>query len=71
MTVNPGFSEQSFLASMLPEIRTVRDRIDRSSYPISLAVDGGVDEQTSTDLLQTGTDVLVSGTEIFKHPPYH
>jgi len=71
MTVNPGFSGQSFLASMLPKIRAVRDRIDRSDSPISLAVDGSVNDRTSAHVLQAGADVLVSGSGIFKHPPYH
>jgi ribulose-phosphate 3-epimerase len=71
MTVNPGFSGQSFLASMLPKIRTVRDRIDRSGYSISLEVDGGVNVRTSAQVLAAGADILVSGSGIFEHPPYH
>lgn len=70
MTVNPGFSGQSFLASMLPKIRDVRDRIDRSGHSISLEVDGGINAKTCGQVLEAGADILVAGSGIFKNPPY-
>lgn len=42
MSVNPGFGGQSFIPSVLPKIRRVRDLIDRSGREIRLEVDGGV-----------------------------
>ncbi|MEJ2716307.1 MAG: ribulose-phosphate 3-epimerase [Deltaproteobacteria bacterium] len=70
MTVNPGFSGQSFLASMLPKIRTVRERVDRSPYQIDIEVDGGVDVATAPEVIKAGADILVCGSGIFHHPPY-
>ena len=42
MSVNPGFGGQSFIPSVLPKIRRVRELIDRSGREIRLEVDGGV-----------------------------
>ncbi len=42
MTVNPGFSGQAFLGSVVPKIRRVRELIDQSGHAIDLEVDGGV-----------------------------
>lgn len=70
MTVNPGFGGQSFIPTMLPKMRNLRQMIDDSGYDILIEVDGGVSPSTAPDLLQCGVDVLVSGSAVFGHPPY-
>src|SRR5262249_42761771 len=42
MSVNPGFGGQSFIASQLDKLRTLRRRIDASGRNIDLEVDGGI-----------------------------
>jgi ribulose-phosphate 3-epimerase len=65
MTVNPGFGGQSFIASQLPKIRALRERIDRSGRTIDLEVDGGITATTARDAVSAGADVLVAGTASF------
>lgn len=70
MTVNPGFGGQSFLASQLPKITTLRRMIDATGRPIALAVDGGVDPASARSVLQAGADTLIAGTAVFGTKDY-
>jgi len=65
MTVNPGFSGQSFLPEVLPKIRELRKSIDASGLPVLIEVDGGIHLDTIGDALAAGADVFVSGSGIF------
>jgi ribulose-phosphate 3-epimerase len=65
MTVNPGFSGQTFLPEVLPKIRELRKRIDDSRLPVLIEVDGGIHLETIGDALAAGADVFVSGSAIF------
>ncbi|MBY0336244.1 MAG: ribulose-phosphate 3-epimerase [Acetobacteraceae bacterium] len=70
MTVNPGFGGQSFLASQLRKIATLRQMITASGRPIHLQVDGGVTAATAPACLEAGADVLVAGTAVFGSADY-
>ncbi len=65
MTVNPGFGGQEFIAAMLPKVRRCREMIDATGFPVQLAVDGGVHEDTIDELVDAGVDVFVAGSAIF------
>jgi ribulose-phosphate 3-epimerase len=65
MTVNPGFGGQPLLTTMLPKITRLRAIIDESPYSIALEADGGVDVETTPDVVQAGADVLIAGSAIF------
>ncbi|MCW3095513.1 MAG: ribulose-5-phosphate 3-epimerase [Chthonomonadaceae bacterium] len=67
MTVNPGFGGQSFLPSMLPKVRRVREMIARAAHPIHLEVDGGIEPETTGWVTAAGANVLVAGTSIYGH----
>ena len=69
MTVNPGFGGQSFIASQLAKIRTLREMIDNSGRAIDLEVDGGITVETAPLVIAAGADVLVAGTASFKGGP--
>lgn len=67
MTVNPGFGNQSFIASQLSKIRTIREMIDKSGRIIDLEVDGGINPSgTARQAIEAGADVLVAGAAVFK-----
>jgi ribulose-phosphate 3-epimerase len=66
MSVNPGFGGQSFIASQLPKIRTLRQMIDASGCSIDLEVDGGINPITARDAIAAGADVLVAGSAVFQ-----
>ncbi len=65
MSVNPGFGGQSFIASQLAKIATIREMIDKSGRTIDLEVDGGINAETAAVAIASGADVLVAGTAVF------
>src|SRR5215510_7624621 len=54
MTVNPGFGGQAFIASQLPKIAAVRERIEKSGRDVMLEVDGGINSETSKEAIAAG-----------------
>lgn len=71
MSVNPGFGGQSFIASALPKIAAIRQRIADSGRDIRLEVDGGVDAGNAAAIVAAGADVLVAGTASFRGGAAH
>ncbi len=69
MSVNPGFGGQSFIASQLEKIATIRAMIDASGRDIDLEVDGGINFETAPQAIEAGADVLVAGTATFTGGP--
>jgi ribulose-phosphate 3-epimerase len=65
MTVNPGFGGQKFIPSMIDKVRRVRRMIDQTKRDIELEVDGGIDAETTTPVVEAGARVLVAGSAIF------
>jgi ribulose-phosphate 3-epimerase len=72
MSVNPGFGGQKFIASTLPKLRAVRQRIDAhmaaGGEPIWLEVDGGVKTDNIHAIVQAGADTCVAGSAVFGAP---
>ena len=66
MTVEPGFGGQSFMADMMPKLRTIRGWIDQKNPGCELEVDGGVNEKTGRLCVENGANVLVAGSAWFK-----
>ncbi|MFP6727945.1 MAG: ribulose-phosphate 3-epimerase [Alphaproteobacteria bacterium] len=65
MSVNPGFSGQSFIAGQLEKIRQLRTLIDKTERKIDLQVDGGINSENAADAIAAGADVLVAGSATF------
>ncbi len=70
MTVNPGFGGQTFIASMLPKIETLRGWIRERKLQVRLEVDGGITTKTIGSAYAAGADVFVAGTAIFAKKDY-
>ena len=68
MSVNPGFSGQRFIESVLPKIRRIRDTITDRGIDCDLEVDGGVNADTAPAAVSAGVNILVAATAVFKHP---
>ncbi len=66
MTVEPGFGGQSFMADMMPKVRTLRAAISRDNPACELEVDGGVNLETAKVCVEAGANVLVTGSALFK-----
>jgi ribulose-phosphate 3-epimerase len=65
MSVNPGFGGQSFLNSQLPKIKAARCWLEQVGSKAILQVDGGVNAQNDTLVLEAGATALVAGSAIF------
>ncbi|MCW0387082.1 Ribulose-phosphate 3-epimerase [Xanthomonas sacchari] len=70
MSVNPGFGGQAFIPSALDKLRAIRARIDASSKPIRLEIDGGVKPDNIAAIAAAGADTFVAGSAIFNAPDY-
>lgn len=64
MTVNPGFSAQSFIADVLPKaefLHKLRPELD-------IEVDGGIGPKTIGPSVRAGANIFVAGNSVFKKP---
>ena len=70
MTVNPGFGGQSYISTMEPKIREVRNMIESAGLgdAVHLEVDGGISATTVAGAASAGANVLLAGSALFKHP---
>ncbi|MBU4472728.1 MAG: ribulose-phosphate 3-epimerase [Candidatus Omnitrophica bacterium] len=60
MSVNPGFSGQKFIPSVIPKIKKLR-----SIFTGDISVDGGVNDKVAGRLINAGANILASGSYIF------
>jgi ribulose-phosphate 3-epimerase len=68
LSVNPGYSGQTFLPEVLPKISALRHALDKIGHPIWLEVDGGITSNTLPLARDAGANVFVTATAIFNHP---
>jgi len=68
MSVNPGFSGQSFIPEVLPKVRYLRDKLAEVNPAAWLEIDGGINTQTLPLALESGAQVFVAANAIFNHP---
>ena len=68
MSVNPGFSWQSFIPRSEAKIAAVRALLTRTGSLARLQVDGGVDAGNIARLVAAGADTFVSGASVFGTP---
>jgi ribulose-phosphate 3-epimerase len=67
MTVNPGFSGQRFMNSMLPKVQRFDALRTEGKTSALIEVDGGISAATAPSAAQAGADVFVAASAIFKH----
>ncbi len=65
MTVNPGFGGQSFIAESYNKIYELRKMIDTGGHNVLIEVDGGIDTNNASRLIESGVNVLIAGTSVF------
>ena len=70
MTVNPGFGGQSYIKTMEPKIRQVRDMITARGLgdSVHLEVDGGISPTTIAGAAKAGANVLIAGSALDRDP---
>jgi ribulose-phosphate 3-epimerase len=68
MSVNPGFSWQTFIPRSEAKIAAVRALLSAHGSRARLQVDGGVDQANIARLVAAGADTFVSGASVFGAP---
>ena len=67
MSVMPGFGGQEFDPVALDKLRQLRRRTEGR---VLLEADGGINDQTTSQVAVAGADLLVIGTAFFEDPDY-
>ncbi|MEP0804555.1 MAG: ribulose-phosphate 3-epimerase [Chloroflexota bacterium] len=68
MSVNPGFSGQTFIPQSVARVTEIRRRLDAIGSSAWLEVDGGVTAENAGRLREAGATAFVAATAVFKHP---
>ncbi len=68
MSVNPGFSGQSFIERSFERLSQLRKMRDSLNPECLIEIDGGIKEDNIAEAVRMGADVLVVGSGIFAHP---
>jgi ribulose-phosphate 3-epimerase len=70
MSVNPGFGGQSFIPSTLAKIWQLRQRIDAMDLAVDIEVDGGISENSISDVAEAGANIFVAGSAVYGSNDY-
>jgi ribulose-phosphate 3-epimerase len=68
MSVNPGYSGQTFLPKILPKLAQLHQMLEKVNPKADLEVDGGIDSETLPLVLKAGANVIVAAHAIFDYP---
>jgi ribulose-phosphate 3-epimerase len=68
MSVNPGYSGQSFMPEMIGKVEEIRHKLNALRSNAWLEVDGGINAGTLPLMREVGANVFVAGNAAFKHP---
>lgn len=68
MSVNPGYSGQTFLPETFTRIRQMRKLLDALNPKAAIQIDGGVTAENIKELNEAGATIFVAATSIFKFP---
>ena len=65
MTVNPGWGGQKIIPSCVEKVALLKKLREENGYGYKISVDGGVNNETLSQVLKAGTDIVVSGSCFF------
>ncbi len=65
MTVNPGWGGQKIIPSCVEKVAALKKIREENGYGYLISVDGGVNNDTLSSVLDAGTDIVVSGSSFF------
>ena len=68
MSVNPGFSGQTFIPRSESKLREVRAMLDAAGNPAPIEIDGGIDQHNVARVVAAGARMIVAGSAIFNTP---
>ncbi|MDR3235931.1 MAG: ribulose-phosphate 3-epimerase [Prevotellaceae bacterium] len=65
MSVNPGFSGQTFIAHTFRKIAELKKLLQSEKSSALIEVDGGINTENAVQLYEAGADILVAGHAVF------
>jgi ribulose-phosphate 3-epimerase len=65
MTVNPGYSGQKLVPSVLDKIRRLRKTIHARGLRARIEVDGGIEDDNVATVVEAGAELVVAGAAVF------
>lgn len=65
MTVEPGFSGQTFIHDTMIKMVIIKEKIDSLNLEVVIEVDGGINLDTAVLAINSGAEILVSGSLLF------
>jgi len=66
MTVNPGYSGQTFIESSVAKIQRAKELVRAKNARCEIEVDGGIDPTTAPKVVAAGANVLVAAAAVFR-----
>ena len=66
MSVNPGFGGQEFIPYTIDKLQQLRQMMDRQGLDIDIEVDGGINLENVTDVLNAGANIIVAGSAVYR-----
>ena len=65
MSVNPGFGGQTYIPYATDKIRELKKMIDKKGLKTDIEVDGGINHENVTEVLDAGANIIVAGSAVF------
>ena len=66
MTFQPGFGGQKYLEECTEKIKELRELIDAEGLDTQIQVDGGINEETLSTVMEAGANLIVAGSYAFR-----
>ena len=65
MSVNPGFGGQKFVPTSMDKLRRLRRMITERGLQVRIEIDGGIDADNISDIVEAGAEIIVAGSAVF------
>lgn len=65
MSVNPGFGGQAFIEGTIKKIEKIKAEIDKLGLNCDIEVDGGINLDNVSKVVNAGANVIVAGSAVF------
>lgn len=66
MSVNPGFGGQKLIPYTIQKIRQLKKMIDARGLKTDIEVDGGINLENVTEVMDAGANIIVAGSAVFQ-----
>lgn len=66
MTVNPGFGGQKLIPYTVQKVQDLKQLVDERGIKLDIEVDGGINLENVTEVMDAGANVIVAGSAVFR-----